>query len=1235
MENKAFTFVSIGYVETKDNRKIIRIKEEYKKGLTCIEQFTHIHVFIWCDRKYTTGDLGCFASPGAYRPVPIVSKICKVSGVDHRTGTITIEGTFNSGPFIVIDIKPYMPVSDLIRSAHGPETNKNDIAIPEEIKSMENDNGYKSRPIGFIRKERSSTFIEIDQDYKKEMRGLNSYSHMRVLWFFHRFDKPRYRNIMEVNPPYEAPVTGVFASRSPVRPNPIAVTNVKIKDIDFGSGTITISSIDAFNNTPVLDITPYLPWVEIVQPTGGPDWQAHWPDSNTETEDRDVTNIELKEADIETIISANFTGLVPMGDTADKSPVEISEDPDKIIIAGARQNNLKNINVNIPRGRLTVITGLSGSGKSSLAFDTLYAEGQRRYMQSISSSSRQAAAILEKPDFDYIENLMPAIAIEQKSISRNPRSTVGTISDVYNYLRLLFTKLGTRHCIDCGRAIRPISSGELARQITSISQDAEIKLYSGKEVEEARLISGFQIDKAPPPERLYHLVVEGYKNGSGYLTLLLDNSEVIKVSEKEACPYCDNLLFPLHPSVFSFNSPEGMCLECSGLGTKRDIDVTRLVDPEKSLLDGGSVFLGNLRKHREKPNANWMRGGILALAQALNVDLETPWKELPDDFKEKALYGTGEEKYSFTYNSAKTGRAGTITRPVEGMVSILRRLLSNANSRNDGHEHLHHFINEQPCDVCRGERLAPTGRLVTLGGKRFPEAASLTINDLYNWLKSLPALLRESGNIAEQIFGETERQLCAMMDLGLHYLTLDRSITTLSGGEAQRVKLSTQMGCGLSGLLYVLDEPSIGLHSRDHSKIINSMKSLRDLGNTVVVVEHDLATMRQADYIIDLGPGAGYNGGEVVASGTPDEIANDKGSVTADFISGRTIVNRISAVREGNGRTLGITGARLHNLQSISVNIPLGCITCVTGVSGSGKSSLITQTLVPALKQKLHGAEDVYGPFDNLIGLENIDKIIRVDQTPIGRSPRSNPATYIGLFDEIRSVFAGTEGAKRRNFKANRFSFNDKKGQCSECEGHGRKKIEMVFLPDVWVTCRECKGSRYNKETLEVTYKDKNIAQILDMDVGEAHDFFKDHGKIGAYLQILIDVGLSYLKLGQSALSFSGGEAQRIKLANELRKPDTGKTLFVLDEPTSGLHPRDIQHLLGVLNKLADLGNTLIIIEHNLDIIRNADWVIDLGPEGGSDGGRVIAEGTPEDISRVPDSYTGQALFADGQIGRI
>jgi len=959
-------------------------------------------------------------------------------------------------------------------------------------------------------------------------------------------------------------------------------------------------------------------------------------------------------------------------------------EPGFIVIRGAQQHNLKHIDVTIPRNKLVVLTGVSGSGKSSLAFDTIYAEGQRRYVESLSSFARQFLGQMEKPKVDFIGGLSPAIAIQQKAVSKNPRSTVGTVTEVMDYLRVLFARVGEPHCPQCGRTVASQSAQQIADQLAALSSGTRFQLLApvvrqrkGTHVDvlaqakqegyERARIDGVptelsrEIKLAKTKNHTIELIVDrlaipGHSNGSGddlwrdFTTRLMDSVETalragegmvvvdiadgeeLLLSEQHACAHC-GISFPeLSPQLFSFNSPLGMCPDCNGLGTKLEVDPALILhDPALSLMDGALRWYGDLRKKQH----SWTQRELAAIARHYGVSLETPWQELPEHFRRILLDGSGKERINFKYagDREEASWSGEVQRPFEGIIACIRRRFRQTKSEYTQRWYLS-FMSEQPCAACGGARLRSEARGVLVGGKSIMEVSAMPIDATHAWVQALYTQFDdEQFAIGGEVLKEIRDRLQFMLNVGLHYLTLDRPAPSLSGGESQRIRLASQIGCGLVGVLYILDEPSIGLHARDNRALLDTLLQLRDMGNTVLVVEHDHETMRDADWILDLGPGAGVLGGRVVAEGMPEDIvAQTRSAANPQSLTGRYLSGELAVVSPNGGRrtpqngSLTLRGATLHNLKHVDARFPLGVFTCVTGVSGSGKSSLVAETLYPALARDLNRAETRPGPYARLEGLEHLDKVIDITQDPIGRTPRSNPATYVGVFNEIRQVFASTPEAKMRGYAAGRFSFNVKGGRCEACKGHGLRRIEMHFLPDVWVTCKECKGTRFNRETLQIRYKGKNIAEVLDMDVQEALDFFAHHPKLSRQLQTLHDVGLDYIKLGQAATTLSGGEAQRVKLAKELSRVATGRTVYILDEPTTGLHFADIQKLLDVLHRLTDAGNTVVVIEHNLDVIKTADWLIDLGPEGGDAGGYVIAEGPPEAVAQVEASYTGQFL---------
>ncbi len=947
-------------------------------------------------------------------------------------------------------------------------------------------------------------------------------------------------------------------------------------------------------------------------------------------------------------------------------------EPDKLVIHGAQQHNLKNINISIPRYKFVVLTGVSGSGKSSLAFDTIYAEGQRRYVESLSPFVRHFLDNIEKPKVDFIGGLSPAIAIEQKTVSKNPRSSVGTITEVMDYLRLLFARVGTAHCLQCGYAIKPQTATEMAQRITILPGGTELDLLApiakqrkGSQAEsieqalrdgytlaridgknhcnlaEARLAENKKhtlelvVDSLKVPEqadyswhdRLIVSLRKALKQGNGNVIIAVNDGHDILLSEKKVCANCGKTFPELFSGHFSPNTPFGMCAVCNGLGNKLEVDPALIIENASlSIIDGALRWYGNMRKKK----SHWQLDYVRSIAEHYNVDLEQPWQDLPQHFRDILIYGSGEEKIKI--NRQNEWESGTWIHESEdtvpGIIAEINRRFRQTSSEGT-RQWYSSFMSTLPCKSCAGTRLSAEVRAVTLCDKNIHEVSSMTLDQVLDWLDELYETLDdETFMIASEILKEASQRIQFMLNVGLHYLTLDRPAPSLSGGEGQRIRLASQLSCGLVGVLYVLDEPSIGLHARDQQTLLQTLVQLRDLGNTVLVVEHDAETMRTADWLIDMGPGAGILGGEVVVAGTPETVMQESRSLTGRYLKGELQISRANNQprRPAVQGWLTIAGTTLHNLKQVEARLPIGLFTCITGVSGSGKSSLINGTLYPALTNALHASSEQPGPFTRLEGLEHLNKVINITQDAIGRTPRSNPATYVGIFDDIRAIFANTPEARKRGYQADRFSFNVDGGRCESCKGHGQKVVEMHFLADVWVPCKECQGSRYNHETLEIRYKGKQIADVLAMDVQEALEFFNDHPRLTRILKTLHDVGLDYIKLGQSATTLSGGEAQRIKLAKELSRLATGRTLYILDEPTTGLHFADIQRLLDVLHRLVEVGNTVLVIEHNLDVIKTADWIIDMGPEGGDVGGYIIAEGTPEAIVQVENSFTGQFL---------
>lgn len=930
----------------------------------------------------------------------------------------------------------------------------------------------------------------------------------------------------------------------------------------------------------------------------------------------------------------------------------------KIKIRGARAHNLKNIDVDIPKDKLVVVTGLSGSGKSSLAFDTLYAEGQRRYVESLSAYARQFLGQMDKPDVDSIDGLSPAISIDQKTTSKNPRSTVGTVTEINDFLRLLWARVGTPICPNDGHEITSQSPEQMVDKILELPERTKLQILApivrGKKGQHKKIIEkvkkdGFvriivdgeihdveeeiELDKNKKHDisvvvdrivlkdgirsRLFDSLEAALRLTNGNVAVDVIGDKMLQFSENFSCPYCGFTIGELEPRIFSFNAPFGACPDCDGIGVKLEVDKDLVIPDDTKTLNEGALAPWNPISSKYYPTM------LQQACEAFGIDMDTPFKDLPDKDKKIILYGAGDREFHFKFKS-DFGGLKDIDTTFEGVIPNVERRYRETNS-DFTRDVMRQYMTSLTCQTCHGYRLNEQALSVKIAGKHIGEVSDFPINESLNFFENL-TFSEQNQEIARPILKEIDDRLTFLKNVGLDYLTLSRSARTLSGGEAQRIRLATQIGSNLSGVMYVLDEPSIGLHQRDNDRLIASLKKMRDLGNTLIVVEHDEDTMRAADYLIDIGPGAGKNGGQVIAAGTPKQVEKKRNSLTGQYLSGKKYIAIPNERRKGNGKKIEVKGASENNLKNIDVSFPLGEFIAVTGVSGSGKSTLVNMILKRSLAQKLNHNSEKPGKYQRIEGVENIEKIIDIDQTPIGRTPRSNPATYTGVFDDIRGLFAQTNQAKLRGYGKGRFSFNIKGGRCEACKGDGIIKIEMNFLPDVYVPCEVCHGTRYNSETLEVEYKDKNIADILNMTVSEALTFFEPIPKIKRKLQTIVDVGLGYVKLGQPATTLSGGEAQRMKLASELHKKSNGKTFYILDEPTTGLHSEDIKRLLEVLQRLVDKGNTVLVIEHNLDVIKTADYLIDLGPEGGDGGGQIVATGTPEEVIKVNDSYTGKYL---------
>jgi excinuclease ABC subunit A len=1237
-----YQLYTIGKIFGIEDGMFVSVYEEYKSALLHIDKFSHIILFYIELTENKSDNLNftieerkqAIKNIQQYSLTQIKIAVVKVLSIDNKQGVIRIDCAISCCGDLV-DIKPYFPIEDRIKECivsndlasfpsfiqyNSINNDTNCQSLPDNLSSLKTNNLlHELNSTGVIRKTGGLCVIEFEMIDESIIKYFSQFSHIQIFWWFSRFEKETFRKTRECNPPYEnAPRTGVFASRSPVRPNPIGLTTARILNINTKRKSIEISIVDAFDKTPVLDIKPYIPFLHRVEKCNVPSWVDHWSEWYIEQASTSAKgkNISLSESDFQRI--SGLMSVVEIPKTIDiRAMIEKKIDntsQDLIIIKGAKENNLKNISLTIPKNKITVITGLSGSGKSSLAFDTIFSESQRRFMDNISSTGRQFFKQFERPNVDQISNLPPAIAVEQKSINRNIRSTVGTVSGINDFLRLLYARIGIRHCPDCGRAIEVKTAHEITNLLTNLNETAFFNIVSLKnnQIVFSNHHQNTINNSIDSIESLKNTIKQLLENESGAFKVELSEGYSFILHTRNHCYYCGNSFFELTPSFFSNNNPDSMCSECDGLGTKMSVSPELIVAyPEKSILDGASDWWGDLRKFSDKPTGNWMKGEVIALAQSMKVDLEIPWNRLPDNFKHRALFGTDGESVQLIYKGSK-GRSGEINRPVEGAVNNIKRLFRGSHGKNSSDFYLQ-FMSECECPSCHGEQLNSEARFVTIADMRFPEISSMTITALHDWIQKLPAKLDDNQFlISRETIASITHKTEALNNVGLGYLSLKRSLPTLSGGECQRLRLSSQLGSGLTNLLYILDEPSIGLHSSDQIKLINTLKNLRDCGNTLIIVEHDKTAMLEADYLIDIGPGAGINGGHLVAQGTPKGIMENDASITGKYLSHKLrIGTNLKKMKRTPYGYLEINGACKNNLKDISVSIPLGVFTCFTGKSGSGKSSLVTKTLSPILTYYYNHKVLLKGDYKEIKGLEQIDNVITITQEAIGRTPRSNPATYTGVFDEIRNIFAITPHALEKGFTPNRFSFNSKDGRCNSCKGEGRTKIEMNFMPDVWITCPECMGKRFNKETLQVTYKNKTITDILEMDIDEASIIFEDNKKVAQILNTLKDVGLGYLKLGQSASTLSGGEAQRIKLSKELSNLKKGKTLYILDEPTTGLHFSDIEHLLTLIHKIIEDGNTVIVIEHNNEMVNNADWMIELGPEGGEKGGYIIYEGKP------------------------
>lgn len=1226
--NTEYLITPIGTIYKDNGKQLISLESKYCKGLKFISQFSHI-IIIYKPLH----------TPANIIPTCLSQKSVRIHEADEETGILSIDGTeIEEDTLELYDIKAYFPNEDSVRNCSFPQAPvKLDHSVPVASCNA-------LLPLGTIHKDKGEYFLEIHENFHYYSSLLKGYSHLKICWWFDKFDKPVYRRSLEGQPPYEnAPRTGVFASRSPVRPNPIALTTARILSIEEARCMIKVSQLDCFDKTPFLGFHLYYPETDRVEDCRLPDWLAHWPKWLDDRGFEKTGDVHIRSSSIKILKKymdepASEKASFPHNIFRSSEDEDYEAHTDGIVIRGARQNNLKNIDVTIPYGKVTVMTGVSGSGKSSLAFDTIFAESQQRFFESMSLFERSSFKLMNKPQFDQITGLPPAIAISQRNINRNPRSTVGTMSDMYDLLRSLYANIGIRHCPECGHSIEPLTDFEIIRLLQNCIPGTvqEIRPIHSESVTDTLAVPELHSEEDGNSTDQYYsrlkcAIEQALKIGSGAITVKLtypgEPSDELHFQTTQMCYHCDHVLFELTPASFSFNNPESMCPVCKGLGRTMEADVHKIItNPELSLLDGASPFWGNLRKFRKSPNANWMKGEVLALAMDEHVDLELPWKDLPESFREKALFGAGDKEVSFTYEN-QNGRNGTITRKAEGAYHIIHRLFQSS-SQDTAKQIEETYMTAKTCDSCNGERLTAESRMVTIADTRFPDVVQMSMEELKNWITALPDRLEPAKTkLALPILKTMYRRLSNYIEAGLSYLTLDRPAPTLSGGELQRLLLVTQLSSGISNILYILDEPTTGLHPKDTLKLLNLIKKLRDMGNTVLVVEHGIQVMLAADKIIDIGPSAGEAGGYITAQGTPEELMQNDASETGAYLSGKkrvSIPGRNPALEEDIW--ICLEGVNANNLKNISISFPEHAITCITGVSGSGKSTLVDHGILPAIQNVLDGKNVTHTSYSSVKGAGHFDKIIHITQKPIGRSSRSTPATYTGIMDEIRLLFARTDAAREKHFKQSHFSFNSKDGQCPVCHGYGYQSLDTQFMPSATVECPMCKGQKFQDQTLTVSYNGKNIAEVMDMSITEALPFFSGNQKLSGILQTLEDIGLGYLKLGQNSQTLSGGEAQRIKLATELSINPSNRALYLLDEPTTGLHFSDIQNLLTMLDKIVQNNNTVILIEHNLQVIKNADWIIDLGPEGGTNGGYVVCQGTPEDVCRCGESYTGEML---------
>lgn len=1125
-----------------NDEKTLKLNSEFYSGLKHLDGFSHM-IIIYSENE------------------KLKQKILKIESTDIKTGTV-ITGGINNKNTNVYDIKPYFPSEDNALDI------KEDNFFTDEISDINGKNIFQS---GYITRENGKYVIKPENtDFAEKIKN---FSHIKIFWWFDRFDKSKYRKTVLCNPPYEnAPQTGVFASRSPVRPTPIALTTAKILKTE--NGKIYVSELECFENTPLIGLIPYTA-SDSVPDAIIPKWLSHWRKSIEETSYGDGT-LKIKNTPAEHILSGN--------NSKKRFPeIKVKKITEKtgLKITGARHNNLKSVNTTIPYGTLTSVTGVSGSGKSSFAFDTVYSECRKRFLDASGENAYEGNS-----DFDSMEGIIPAIAISQSAPGQNVYSTVGTSTGITNQLRIIFSSVGIRHCPSCGTPVIPLTEDTIENILS------EMENYVIKDIN----------------NNTHNNFRDALKIGNGVFSVITEKGEKLTMQTHTSCPECGKILFDISPSLFSYTNPESMCPVCHGKGEIYDVDTESIVErPDLSLLDGAAKIWGKLSVFIKNPNHNWIRGQIVALANEMNVDLSKPWKDLPEDFKKQAIYGSEGRNVSLTFTNNKSGRNGNITKPVEGAYNVIKRLISDEKAS----QYTIGYLKKIKCSHCNGERLNEEGRSVTINGIRYPEVLSMSLKDLKIWCEKLYSEIPEyQFQFISPVLKKIIYDLNTCKELGIDYLSLSRGVSTLSGGELQRLKLVSQFGSDISGVLYVMDEPTAGLHPRDYEKLINIIKNLKQNSNTVLLVEHNKTLIRNSDRIIDIGPGAGDGGGEIVADGKLEDVIKNGNSETLKYIRGEKTLS-IPKNSHKSLKFIEFENIHYNNLKNISVKIPLKSITCITGVSGSGKSSLMEGVLFPTFEKN----REINCTYTKKADFK---QIILADQSPIGRTPRSVPATYTGIMDEIRNIFAAESG-KDPGY----FSFNSAEGQCDNCKGGGEIKIEFI---DTWVRCPVCEGKRYKKNILDIKLNGKNIYDVLRMSINEAADYFRGKEKISKTLSILNDVGLGYLRLGQNSATLSGGEAQRLKLAKNLCRSSGKNDLYLLDEPTTGLHFSDIQNLLMLFRKLTESGSTVILVEHNPDVIKNSDWVIDLGPESGDSGGEIVAQGTPFEISNVQKSYTGQYI---------